>query len=629
MLQKITEQQMDEKGVISAPNVLNGTAADNKRVFDKLIRQVVSVLFNQLVDALTATTGAKEIGADVPTVTTKTVQAILSAFDTAITDRYTKKEVESLTSQETTNLVENVDVNLTTGVMTITKKDGTVTQFDTALEKVPATFELQDIDGAPTLVVTNVDGSTSRLPVDTLVDTYIFKDSAEIDFEVTGSDNTKTITAVIRPASIDESKLSLSATTYLEGLKTAAGDSASAAAESEENAAKSAMTAKGWAQGGTNTHPDEEQNNSKYWAEQAADSAEAAGSAAIAAETSDNNAADNAKAAGSAAINAADSAQAAVKSRTLSESYAHGRTAMRPGEEEDNAKYYMERAKEIVGGDFATHTQAQEYANTAEQNANQHSDDALAMHTGNTKNPHKVTPSQIGAAEKKDLASHKQDTAKHLTDKAQTINGVKTFAESPLVPEPTKPENPIRKVDLNTHKQDTSHHLTDGAQTFTGIKTFQDLPMLLGVPIYKNNPVRSVDLSNHTNNKNNPHKVTPSQIGAYTRAQVDNLVSDAGNAKISIGSYTGTGTNSVSLTFPFVPRLVIVTGCDYALKPASNGYFPQTLFWIYGSTKLWVDGNRVTYVTWSGGRTIRWGGGHLDEMLNENGGTYRFIAIGI
>lgn len=54
---------------------------------------------------------------------------------------------------------------------------------------------------------------------------------------------------------------------------------------------------------------------------------------------------------------AADSASVASVIATLAESYTHGGTGTREGEETDNAKYYMEQAKEIVGADFVTHSE--------------------------------------------------------------------------------------------------------------------------------------------------------------------------------------------------------------------------------------------------------------------------------
>lgn len=53
-LQKITDAQMDAAGVCSAPNVLTGTIAQNKAVFDKMVRSLVAPAYNAAVDAIDA-----------------------------------------------------------------------------------------------------------------------------------------------------------------------------------------------------------------------------------------------------------------------------------------------------------------------------------------------------------------------------------------------------------------------------------------------------------------------------------------------------------------------------------------------------------------------------------------------
>ena len=53
-LQKITEEQMDAVGVVSAPDVLSGTPAENKNIFDKMVRQLVAPAYNAAVDAINA-----------------------------------------------------------------------------------------------------------------------------------------------------------------------------------------------------------------------------------------------------------------------------------------------------------------------------------------------------------------------------------------------------------------------------------------------------------------------------------------------------------------------------------------------------------------------------------------------
>ena len=53
-LQKITDEQMDAVGVVSAPDVLMGTPGENKNVFDKMVRQLIAPAYNRAVDAIDA-----------------------------------------------------------------------------------------------------------------------------------------------------------------------------------------------------------------------------------------------------------------------------------------------------------------------------------------------------------------------------------------------------------------------------------------------------------------------------------------------------------------------------------------------------------------------------------------------
>lgn len=60
---QITDSDIASKGVVSAPDRLVGTAAENKQVFDALIREAVKDKFNGLIEALMDTGAAAQIGA--------------------------------------------------------------------------------------------------------------------------------------------------------------------------------------------------------------------------------------------------------------------------------------------------------------------------------------------------------------------------------------------------------------------------------------------------------------------------------------------------------------------------------------------------------------------------------------
>lgn len=51
-LEKITEAQMNANGVVAAPDILNGTAAENKAIFDRMVRNLVAPAYNACVDAV-------------------------------------------------------------------------------------------------------------------------------------------------------------------------------------------------------------------------------------------------------------------------------------------------------------------------------------------------------------------------------------------------------------------------------------------------------------------------------------------------------------------------------------------------------------------------------------------------
>lgn len=225
------------------PDRVQNQAATLKALFDQAGVDIKEAL-NALMAQLEANIAADSIGADVGSVATKTVQAILTAYEGAIADRYTKTEAETLVSTETNNLVADLDVNLTTGVITVTKKDGTTETFDTALEKVPAKFEIVENSGKYALKVTNLDGTTTQTDVTNLMNIYSFNNSDTINFEVTGEGNEKAVVANIKANSIGLDKLSLTVVSTIEGYVNAAKDSANAAKTSETNAKQSETNAK-------------------------------------------------------------------------------------------------------------------------------------------------------------------------------------------------------------------------------------------------------------------------------------------------------------------------------------------------------------------------------------------------
>lgn len=85
--QKITEAAIAANGVQSQPDKLTGTAAQNKKVFDALVTAVVREKFNALLDELTGTTAAAQLGiTTIPGFSAGNIQTALEQIVQAMQD---------------------------------------------------------------------------------------------------------------------------------------------------------------------------------------------------------------------------------------------------------------------------------------------------------------------------------------------------------------------------------------------------------------------------------------------------------------------------------------------------------------------------------------------------------------
>ena len=320
---KITQGDIETKGVVAAPDVLSGGAQKNKAIFDRLIREAVAVQFNALVDALTASSGAGEIGAAVDGIAAGTVLGVLSALkvlhDTteqtqgatnesvqaALGNRYTKDQTDALLQGKLDTVTANqmvraIEFNAETGVFTITTQGGAVSTIDTMLERVPASFALENNQ----LVLTLEDGTRQTADLSAFIDTYTFSSGGTVVF----SQNGKTVTAEVRDGSLALSKLTPEAQATLASY----ANRAEAAKEGAEAARAGAEAARDAAQRAAAT-AEEKASAAAGSASTAGNHASNAAGSAGAAKESETNAKDSetaAKAAQAAAEQARDEAQA-------------------------------------------------------------------------------------------------------------------------------------------------------------------------------------------------------------------------------------------------------------------------------------------------------------------------------
>ena len=269
---KILESERNQVYVKSNEGVrLNGSVEENKDVFDKF-PQLIMNKYNELIDLL-----------------------IASGLDTVADDflnRYTKTETDSLVETETAMLVADIGIDLNTGVITVTKKDGSKTTIDTALEKVPSTFEfVEDTENDRFYIkVTNVDGTSSQTEVTNLMNQYTFSEGDIVSFVISKSGTTTTVTANIKNGSIGLAQLSTEVKQYYEEIKSSvSADRAAVEADKavvldasqtvtsnttlvlsyKEAAEENALLSKSYAIGNTGARADEDTDNSMYYSNEA------------------------------------------------------------------------------------------------------------------------------------------------------------------------------------------------------------------------------------------------------------------------------------------------------------------------------------------------------------------------
>lgn len=205
---------------------------------------------------------------DKPNLTTPILAQKLNTLETVvdiIDDRVCAADITKANQSDMLRTLYDADLDETTGVITLYRKDGTTIEIDTALEKVVTNF---DIDVDPTsphyqqMVLTLEDGTVKYVDLSAFLTQYEFVNSSTIRWTINASGE---VVANIIDGSITANKLQPN---YLADVTT----QAQAAAQSASASSTSAVLSESWAQGGTGAREDEDTQNSKYYAEKAAES---------------------------------------------------------------------------------------------------------------------------------------------------------------------------------------------------------------------------------------------------------------------------------------------------------------------------------------------------------------------
>nr|DAJ74969.1 MAG TPA: hypothetical protein [Caudoviricetes sp.] len=299
-----------------------------------------------------------------PSDATPVNKANLNKLDSAtdiLDDRVITLDTTKATKTEVATLVSDVTFEESTGIITITKKNGSKVTIDTQMEKIAVNFTYNPT--TQQIILTLIDGTQQYIDLSALITQYEFLDTDTVAFFI-GTDGK--VSAIVKEGSIKEEHLEPN---YLAKVKvevakaqtsasnaatsednarsaaTEAQDSATAAATSKSNAQTSAAAA---AQSESNAKASE--NVAKSSRDSAVESAQTATAAATSASESAITASEKADIATRKATEIIGKAESAADSATKAQSYAVGGTGSREGEDSDNAKYYYQQAKDVSEG---------------------------------------------------------------------------------------------------------------------------------------------------------------------------------------------------------------------------------------------------------------------------------------
>lgn len=200
-----------------------------------------------------------------PSDATPLNEANLNSLDSAtdtIDDRVITLDTTKATKTEVATLVSDVTFEESTGIITITKKNGSRFTIDTQMEKIAVNFTYNPT--TQQIILTLIDGTKQYIDLSALITQYEFLDTDTVAFTI-GTDGK--VSAFVKEGSIEEKHLEPN---YLAKIKVEAAK----AETSRADAAASATKAESYAVGGTGSREGEDSDNAKYYYQQAKDVSE-------------------------------------------------------------------------------------------------------------------------------------------------------------------------------------------------------------------------------------------------------------------------------------------------------------------------------------------------------------------
>jgi len=189
----------------------------------------------------------------------------LNRLDSAtdiLDDRVITLDTTKATKTEVATLVMDVAFEESTGIITVTKKNGSKITIDTQMGKIAVNFDYDPV--TEQIILTLIDGTKQYIDLSALITQYEFLDTDTVAFTI-GTDGK--VSAIVKEGSIEEKHLEPN---YLAKIKVEAAK----AETSRADAAASATKAESYAVGGTGSREGEDSDNAKYYYQQAKDVSE-------------------------------------------------------------------------------------------------------------------------------------------------------------------------------------------------------------------------------------------------------------------------------------------------------------------------------------------------------------------
>ena len=202
-----------------------------------------------------------------PNSTTALNEVNLNKSDYAldkIDDRVIMLDTYKVDMSVVNEMVADIEVDGSTGVITVTYKNGSTKTFDTNLEKIAVNFDFDK--NTQQIILLMPDGSKQYIDLSAFITQYEFLDTNTITFSV---DSSGKISATIKSGAITEDMLESG---YLAEIKVEVGKAKTYSENaylSQRNAETDAINAQSYAIGGTGSREGEDTDNAKFYYEKA------------------------------------------------------------------------------------------------------------------------------------------------------------------------------------------------------------------------------------------------------------------------------------------------------------------------------------------------------------------------